>query len=99
MTVHQDEGVEPPADHPCREIWEIWERVQVMADFDEASAEFQKIVDIHKENVFNIGILGECASLIVAKNNFRNIVGGYISDDPLRDVHLLKDPQFFIRQG
>jgi peptide/nickel transport system substrate-binding protein len=93
------EGVEPPADHPCREIWEIWERVQVMADFDEASAEFQKIVDIHKENVFNIGLLGECASLIVAKNNFRNIVGGYISDDPLRDVHLLKDPQFFIRQG
>jgi peptide/nickel transport system substrate-binding protein len=93
------EGVEPPADHPCREIWKIWEDVQTTADFDEASAKFQKIVDIHKEHVFNIGVVGECTSLIVAKNNFRNIVGGYISDDPLRDVHLLKDPQFFIRQS
>jgi len=92
------EGIEPPADHPCREIWKVWEDVQVTADFDEATKKFQKIIDIHKENVFNIGILGECASLVVAKNNFRNVVGGYISDDPLRDVHLLKDPQFFIRQ-
>jgi len=92
------EGIEPPADHPCREIWKIWEDVQTTPDLDEATEKFQKIIDIHKENVFNIGILGEGPALIIAKNNFRNVVGGYICDDPLRDVHLLKDPQFFIRQ-
>ncbi len=89
------QGQEPPANHPIREIWQAWDDTKASRSLKEATEKFKKIMDIHRDNIFNIGIMGEGPVMLIAKNNFRNVVGGYVQDDPTRDEHLLKDAQFF----
>jgi len=45
-----------------------------------------------------VGVVGENLAPIIAKNNFRNVKGGYIQDDTLRDYGLLAPALFFFKR-
>ena len=70
------------------------------AEPDEAkrNATFKQILDIHKEHPYAIGVVGEKVAPLIAANNFRNIIDGFIADDTLRDTGLLNPQQFFFKK-
>lgn len=90
---------EPPADHPVRQMWDLWDQVQREADEATRHALFMDILAIHKEHPYMIGTVGEDPQAVVVKNNFINVPSGIISDDTLRHVGLARPKQFFIRQA
>ncbi len=85
---------EPPADHPIRQIWALWDATQVEPDEAKRNALFQSLLDIHKAAPYVVGVVGELVAPMVAKTNFRNVLGGFIADDTLRDSGLLNPAQF-----
>jgi peptide/nickel transport system substrate-binding protein len=89
--------VEPPADHPIRQIWALWEQARSEPDEAQRNALFKQLLDIHKEHPWMIGTVGEAPSVFIVSNNLGNFVEGYISDDTLRDYGLIKPAQFFFR--
>ena len=91
----QYKQVEPPADHPIKKIWTLWEQCQVEPDETKRNALFKQIIDTHKANPWNIGTVGENPTIWVAKNNFRNVPAGRINDDTLRDEGLGMPWQYY----
>jgi peptide/nickel transport system substrate-binding protein len=89
--------IEPPADHPIRRIQELWQQTQEEPDEAKRNALFMELLGIHKEHPYMIGTVGEDPQPVIVKNNFGNVGGGFISDDTLRNVGLLRPAQFFIR--
>lgn len=92
-------GVEPPADHPIREIWSLFEKVKVEADETKRWQSWLKIRDINKENLWRIGVAGAGPILYIAKNNFRNVPAGLIDNNTLRNEGLAMPQQFYIKQS
>ena len=89
---------EPPADHPIRKIWQLWDQCQVEPDEAKRNALFQQVPGVHKEHPYAIGTVGEKVSPFIVKTTFRNFLDGFISDDTLRDDGLLNPAQFFIKK-
>lgn len=75
---------EPPEGHIIREIWSLWEQTQSEPDEAARNALFQQMLDIHKEQPFMIGTVGEAPAPFIVRNNVGNIQGGHITDDTLR---------------
>ena len=92
------EGVEPPADHPIRDVWAAWENAQTAPTIDEADASVQEMIDLHKENVWVIGTVGELPSIYIVSNKMKNVPSGLIDDDSLRNVGIAQPAQFFMTE-
>ena len=91
--------IEPPADHPIRDILDLWQKTKVEPDETQRNAYFKQLLDIHKEHPYQIGTVGEDPVPVVVKNNFFNIDAGFIYDDPLRSQGLIMPAQLFIRNA
>jgi peptide/nickel transport system substrate-binding protein len=90
---------EPPQDHPIRDIWKNWEATAAEPDEAKRKADFQKVLDVWKQHPYAVGVVGEMVVPMVVRNNFRNILDGYIDDDTLRDSGLLNPQQFYLKQS
>lgn len=88
--------VEPPADHPIRQVWSNWDKCQVEPDETKRNALFKAMLDVHKANIWQIGTVGEAPALWIVKNNFHNVPQGYIEDDTLRDYGVAEPWQFYM---
>jgi peptide/nickel transport system substrate-binding protein len=75
---------EPPADHPIREIWRLWEAAQSEPDEAKRNELFTQMLNIHKEHPYMIGTVGESPQVFIVKNNVGNIQGNHVWDDTLR---------------
>lgn len=91
--------IEPPQDHPIRQIWSFWEKTQAEPDETKRNALFQQLIGVHKTQPFAVGVVGEMTLPSIVKTNFRNLKGGYIDDDTLRDYGLLNPQQFYMKQS
>jgi peptide/nickel transport system substrate-binding protein len=88
---------EPPADHPIRQIWALWDKVQVEPDEATRNALFKQLLDLHKAAPYVVGIVGELVAPFIVANAFHNFPDGYIADDTLRDDGLVNPQQFFMQ--
>ncbi|MBN1563336.1 MAG: ABC transporter substrate-binding protein [Anaerolineae bacterium] len=91
--------VEPPDDHPIKEIWRLWSEVQAEPDEATRNALFQKIMDIHKEHPWQIGSVGEAPAIFIVSNRFGNMMPNFIVDDTLRGQGLIMPCQCYIKQA
>ena len=91
-------GIEPPADHPIRHVWTAWEQAKSASTEEEASAFVRDIINLHKENVWVIGLVGEQPRLYIVSNTMRNFPPGLIGDDALRDFGLAQPAQLFFKE-
>jgi peptide/nickel transport system substrate-binding protein len=90
--------VEPPADHPIRQMWALWDATQVEPDEARRNALFMQLLDMHKAAPRVIGVVGELVAPMIASNRFRNVLGGFINDDTLRDSGLINPQAFFFQR-
>jgi peptide/nickel transport system substrate-binding protein len=91
--------IEPPQEHPIRQIWSLWEKTQVEPDEAKRTALFQQLIGVHKQAPFAVGTVGELIVPNIVRTNFKNIAGGYIDDDTLRDDGLLNPSQYFLKSS
>lgn len=91
--------VEPPADHPIREIWRLWAEVQAEPDEATRNALFKQLLDIHKEHPWQIGTVGEGPALFIVSNRFGNMMANFIVDDTLRGQGLVMPAQCYLKQS
>jgi peptide/nickel transport system substrate-binding protein len=89
---------EPPADHPIRRMWALWDATQVEPDEARRNATFQELLNMHKAAPYVVGVVGETVAPMIASQRFRNVLAGFIADDTLRDSGLINPQSFFIRR-
>jgi peptide/nickel transport system substrate-binding protein len=88
---------EPPADHPIREIWRLWEAAQSESDEAARNELFTQMLNIHKEHPYMIGTVGESPQVFIVKNNVGNIQDGHVWDDTLRSPGGVNPVTWFFR--
>lgn len=64
-------GEEPSAE--ARKLELLYDETKITADPEKRKELYQKMWDLHAENVWMIGLVGEVPQIIVAKNNLRNV--------------------------
>jgi len=89
-------GEEPKGD--IRRIYDLWDKITVTADETQRNRLFKEIINIHKRNIWMIGIVGELPQPVVVKSNFRNVPDGIVWDDTLRSPKNARPEQFFFKQ-
>ena len=91
-------GIEPPAEHPIRQAWALWEQAKTAPSRAAANALIQQIVDLHKANVWVIGLVSELPVPVVVKNNLRNVPEFGMVLDEVRGTHIAQPAQFFFKR-
>ncbi|MES0884555.1 ABC transporter substrate-binding protein [Roseibium sp. SCP14] len=91
-------GFEPPEDHPIRDLWKAWEAAQGASSLEEANKFAQEMVSIHKENGWQIGLVGEPPAIYVRNTDLKNFPTGFIHDDALRGIGLAYPQQLYFSQ-
>ena len=86
---------EPPADHWIRDIWAVWDQIEVEPDSDKRNELFTQILDIWAEELPMVGYVGESPALIIVKNGVHNYLPGFPIDDTTGDEHLLNTETYF----
>ena len=89
-------GEEPTGD--LRRLYDLWDTVKVTVDADERDRLMNEIIALHAKNIWLIGTVGENPSLVIVKNNFRNVPERLVSDNGLMTPGNAEPEQFFIRQ-
>lgn len=90
-------GIPPPEGHPLYEIWDNWDKASTEPDEEKRNAHLQRIVEIHKENIWRIGTLGEFPALVITSNRMGNVPEGLYIDNTTRAKGLAQPAQFFLR--
>jgi peptide/nickel transport system substrate-binding protein len=90
-----EKGIEPPEDHPWWEIPELWEQLKLEPDAGKREALWLKIKDVHKEQLWGIGVAGLGPALYIVKNNVRNFPTGLIDANTFRNLGLARPQQLF----
>lgn len=88
---------EPPADHPIREIWRLWEAARAEPDEATRNDLFTQMLNIHKEHPYMIGTVGENPQPVIVANNVGNVQDGHIWDDTLRSPGGVAPVTWFLR--
>lgn len=88
-------GIEPPKDHPIRNIWAAWDKASVAGSVEEADKAVNEMIRAFVEQGYVIGIVGETPALVVSRNNIRNVRDGLINDDVTRGEGLAFPAQFY----
>ena len=89
-------GEEPTGD--LRRVYDLWDTVKITVDPDERDRLMNEIIALHAKNIWLVGTVGENPSLVIAKNNFRNVPERLVSDNGLMTPGNAEPEQFFIRQ-
>jgi len=90
-----EEGTKPPDDHPWWAIPALWDQITVEPDPDKAQELWLQIRDIHKEQLWSIGVAGLGPAPYVVKNNVGNFPSGLIDSNTFRNIGLARPQQFF----
>jgi peptide/nickel transport system substrate-binding protein len=91
-------GIEPPADHPIRTIFESWDAAAKAPNRAAADAALNQLIDTFVRQGWVIGIVGESPAIAIAKNDFKNMPDGLIEDDITRGIGLGRTQQMWIQQ-
>ena len=90
-----DQGVEPPEDHPIRRLHELWDQVAMEPDADRRRELMAELMNVHKEAPLAIGTVGEPPAPVIVANRMRNVPNGIVSDTTLRNERVANPEQFF----
>ena len=91
------EGVEPTGD--ILRVLELWEEIKITVDEEKQRALFRQILELNKENLWQIGIATSPPQPVIVKNYFRNVPEDGMYDDQPRSPSNTAMEQYFIRAG
>ena len=86
-------GEKPTGD--IARIVEIYEQAMTTMDEDEQVALVKQAVRMHSENLWRIGVCGGFDQVFVVKDDFRNVPGIGLGDNPLLTPGYTHTEQYF----
>lgn len=93
-----EDGIEPAADHPIRDIWAAWDKASTAGSIEDADAAMNELISTFVTEGFVIGIVGEEQAPMVVANDFMNVRDGLVSDDVTRGIGFAQAQQFWMKQ-
>ena len=90
------EGEEPTGD--VLKLFELWEEIKLTVDDAKQRALFRQMLELNKENLWMLGVSTPPPTLVVVKNNFRNVPEVALYDDQVRAPGNTATEQYFIKQ-
>lgn len=91
-------GIEPPADHPLRDVFDLWDQASSSASVEVADAHVADMVRIFAEQGWVIGVYGEGPVVNVVSNRMHNVQPDLVQDDIFRGVGMARTQQFWLDQ-
>jgi len=82
-----ERGEKPEGDESLEEfarLRRLWMKVQTARNIEKRNVYVQQIIDIHKEQLYMIGTVGDLPAVAVCKNGLMNVPQNVYFDDPLR---------------
>lgn len=91
-------GIEPPADHAIRKLFEDWDKAAKAASRAEADGALNDLIKTFVTQGWVIGVVGELPAITIVKNNFMNFPDDLIEDDITRGIGLGVTQQMWMKQ-
>ncbi|MCX7795590.1 MAG: ABC transporter substrate-binding protein [bacterium] len=85
-------------DRDIARLFELYNKLLATANEKERDAIAKAIINLHKKNLWFVGIVGEVMELAIVKNNFRNVPETLLCDWFLYWPRNAEPEQFFIKQ-
>ena len=98
-TTEGESGIEPPADHPIRQIFDLWDQASQSSSVEDADGYVAQMVKIFAESGWVIGVYGEGPVVNVVSNKMQNVQPDLVQDDIFRGVGLARTQQFWLDQN
>jgi len=89
-------GEKPPRD--IARLFELYDKLMATTNEKERDAIAKAIIDLHKKNLWFVGVVGEVTELAIVKDNFRNVPEKLNCDWFLDWPRNAEPEQFFIKQ-
>ena len=89
-------GVEPPLAHPIRKVWQEWEFAKSAPSVEAANESLRAMIELHRENIWIIGIVGEMPRLHVVNDRVVNFPDGLSNSIALREIGLAQPAQWWV---
>jgi peptide/nickel transport system substrate-binding protein len=89
-------GIEPPKDHPIRQIFADWDKASQAKSKEAADAALNDLIGTFVNEGYVIGLVGEVATPTIVKNDFHGMRGGLVADDITRGIGLAQTQQMWI---
>lgn len=93
-----ESGMEPPVDHPIRQLFDLWDKASQSGSIAEADGYVTEMVRIFAENGWVIGVYGEGPVVNVVSTKMQNVQPDLVQDDIFRGVGLARTQQFWLDQ-
>lgn len=90
------EGVKPEGNVAL--IMEYWDKLVASTNMDDISHWSNEIIKLHQKNQWILGYSGPLPSLVVVKNNMKNVPDGLVYADEFRDLGHGRPMQFYFEQ-
>ncbi len=79
------------------QLQKLMDQLNRQIDEEKRKEILQKIIDLHKKNIWMIGTVGEQPQLAIVKDNFRNLPEELVFDEILRYERVAHPCHFFIK--
>jgi len=93
-----ESGIEPPADHAIRDVWAAWDKAASAGSLEEADAAANEMIAEFVTNGWVIGLVGEVATPLIVKSNFKNLQDDLVGDNITRGIGIARTQQMWIDQ-
>ena len=93
-----ENGVEPPEDHPIRRLRALWDQISTEPDEATRAELMKELINVHKEAPLAIGTVGEPPAPVIVSNRMHNVPNGIVSDTTLRNVRVANPEQFYLTE-
>ena len=90
-----EQGIEP--DEDVMKILNYWDNLVASTDWNDISMWADKIVDIHADNIYIIGTVGNAPQFHVVTNRLRNFPEGLYGCDEMRNYGVANPSTFFFK--
>lgn len=91
-------GIEPPADHPIRNVFNNWDKASKALNREQADAALNDLIKTFVTQGWVIGVVGESPALTIVKSNVKNFPDNLIEDDITRGEGLGAMQQMWMKQ-
>jgi peptide/nickel transport system substrate-binding protein len=90
-----EQGVEP--DENVMNILNYWDELVASTNWDDISMWADKIVDIHADNIYIIGTVGNSPQFHLVSNRMKNFPEGLYGCDEMRNYGVANPSTFFLK--
>ncbi|WP_404402167.1 ABC transporter substrate-binding protein [Pelagibacterium halotolerans] len=92
-------GIEPPADHPIRQIFAAWDRASQASTIEDADMAVNELIGNFVMGGYVVGVVGEEPVINIVANDFHNHREGLAEDDIFRGIGFSQPQQFWMEQN